>query len=272
VVLALSTVPVLAAAGPAELPSTEEVLRRIAERAEQTSSQLPEYEYTRTNVTKVFNGGRKLESSEQETCRMILIGGKFFSRLLAKDGRPLSAEETAKEDEREQKFRQKVAEGKGEPEESMFKLVNGETAKRFRYTVIGEDKINERPAYVLTVTPRKDLPTHGIEEKVMAQLAGKFWVDEAENEVVRIDVGLTEPLRIALGIVGALYDFRFSVERERLANGQWANSRLHLTVHFRQLFATKRVIHDETCSDFSLMGPRPQAGRPCQTEASGFSG
>jgi hypothetical protein len=242
-----------AAADVPPLPKAEEVLRRISERAEQTASQAPAYEYTRTKSLKILDGDRKPEHAEEEVFRMAPQNGKLEARLLTKDGKAVSAEEAEKIVAEDNKLRPKGGGRKPGKDDSMSRFLDSETARRFTYETVGEEVIARRPAYVLTFQPRTDLPARSIEEKVMARVAGRVWVDQEEAEVVRIDSKLTKSLSFALGIIGVLHDVRFSVERRRLENGQWANSGVRFYVHFRQLFATRYIDYEEKVSDFVLI-------------------
>ncbi len=249
----------------ADLPRADEVLRRIAERAEKTAPQEPQYEFTRTKRTKIFDGDRKMESSEEEVFRMVPFKGKFECHLLSRDGKTVSKEESARA--AEHSSNETPGQSKAAQDESMTKFLGSEVANRFSYEVVGEDTILGRPAYVVRFQARPELAAHGIEEKVIARITGKLWVDKEEFEVVRIDSGITKPLRFALGIVGVLHELRFSVERCRLENGQWASSGLHLRLHFRQLFKTNYVEYDETGSAFLVKHVVSKARHPESSSA-----
>jgi hypothetical protein len=235
----------------AALPSADEVLRRLAERAEKRAAHPPAYEYTRTRLTRLLDGDRKLESEEQEVFRMLLRDGKLEPHLVSKNGQPVS--DATKPDQDEKRSRTSSRDDREKREDALSGFLTSEVAKRFTYEVIALENLEDRPCYLLKFEARPDLPVSGIEEKVMARTAGKLWVDKEDDEVVRVESGMTKPLRIALGIVGVLHDLRFSVERRRLENGQWANAGIHLRIHFRQLFETKHVEFDETASDFVVM-------------------
>jgi hypothetical protein len=247
----LSLPPTLAA----ELPKAEEVLGRVAERAKRTAQQSPAYEFTRTKQTKVSDDEGNVEKNEVETYRMVPVGGKHYARLLAKNGRPLTPDELAKQQVGERKRRERTGAGKGGHQESMFKFLDKDTANRFEYEVIGREQMGGRSAYVLSIRPRAEIKARGIEEKIMARLEGRLWVDVEDAEVARIETRLTTPFRFLMGVLAVLHDFQFSVQRQRLEDGEWANSELRLKIYFRQLFETKRVEYEEVGSDFKVLPP-----------------
>jgi hypothetical protein len=237
------------AARPSDLPTTKELFERVSERERQTKDQPPRYEFTRTKTTLGYNKKGKVETRDEQTYRMVLIAGQLFPRLLAQNGQPLSGEELAKQQAKEAKFHNQDHKKKAREGDSVLAQLKGEYADRVEFAVTGRDQLDGREVYVVSVQPKKGLPAKKVEERVIARLEGRLWIDALEYEVAKVDLALTEPVRIGWGVLGAVDAFKLSIGRNRLADGGWINSAVHLWLQVRILLDTKRIQYDEAVSE-----------------------
>jgi hypothetical protein len=57
-------------------------------------------------------------------------------------------------------------------------------------------------------------------ERSQNRMAGKVWIDEADADTARIEVGLVEPLSLGwFGWLGSLNRCEISLERQRMPDG-----------------------------------------------------
>jgi hypothetical protein len=235
-------------------PTAEEILARVAERARQIKGQPPRYEFTRTKTTLEFDKKQEVQSREEQTYRMVVIGGELYPRLIAKDGKPLSVERLNKQREEESKLKQKQR-GHAAEGDSILALLEERFAKRFAYEVTGHDTLNGRSAYVVSVSPKKGLPAKEVLEKVLARMAGRLWIDVEAAEVIQAEFGLTKPVKIGLGVLGSVEGVQFHVRRDRLDDGSWINSKARLWLQFRILLDRKRIQYEESITDVAPVNP-----------------
>ena len=87
---------------------------------------------------------------------------------------------------------------------------------RFKFTLVGRETVNGRPALVLDFQPAsQDLPAHSYKDKLINKAAGRVWVDEADYAIAKADVHLTKQMNVFGGVVGAIYKFTYSFDRTR---------------------------------------------------------
>jgi len=63
-------------------------------------------------------------------------------------------------------------------------------------------------------------------DRVLRQLSGRIWVDEAENEVVRAEVRNTGGIKIALGLGASVSSIDLSMEFAKVDDTVWLPRRI----------------------------------------------
>src|SRR6185437_1121096 len=124
---------------------------------------------------------------------------------------------------------------------------------RYDFKVEKRETLDTRPALVLSFQPK---PGHGgeksVEDKVLNRLAGRVWVDEAEAEVARVQVGLTEDLSLGwFGMMGSMKQCDVKIERQRLPDGDWVAKIFEISLAGRKVFAPMRSRSLEESYHFS---------------------
>ncbi len=123
---------------------------------------------------------------------------------------------------------------------------------RYDFKVEKREQLDSRPVLVLSFQPK---PGHSgektIEDKVLDRLAGRVWIDEAEAEVVRVQVGLTEDLSLGwFGTIGSIKQCDVKIERQRLPDGTWVAKTFAVSLGGRKVFAPMRYRSLEESSHF----------------------
>lgn len=151
------------------------------------------------------------------------VKGRPVRRLVARDGRPLPAEERQRVDERARTLAEAIRNGQTVSEEPGVRL--SRILERYDFRYAGREPVEGRCALVFEFSP---LPGEFKLDRdfVLRKLAGRLWVDEEEQAVVRLDVRNTGGVRIALGIGANVSAASFHGEFVRLEAGVWLPRRL----------------------------------------------
>ena len=89
-------------------------------------------------------------------------------------------------------------------------------------------------------------------DRVLNRLAGTLWVDEADWEITRLKVHLTDELALGwFGMVGSIKQLDFELEEERLPAGDWVVKKQTLTLCGRKVLSAMRHRTIDECSDFA---------------------
>lgn len=207
-----------------------------------------------------YDKDQHVRNQQVEVYRMEMAGAELRGRLISRNGRPVSAEEAARDGDADdrRKGRKRSPQKKSD---TVLVQLDQNAAKLFDFKLVGRELLAGRSAYVVAVSPKGDVRPASMEEKVMLRIQGNLWIDEQDYEIAKLDVRLTESVGIGWGgWLGALHDLSFSVERSSMPDGGWANSAVRLYIHFRQLLDAKCFLYEETVSDMQPIKKSGQAG------------
>jgi hypothetical protein len=240
---------------PEQLPAASEVTRRMIERSQALArdAQGPQYTYEKRSLLERLDTNGKCLSSEQKIHQVTLIAGLPFNRLVKIQGRELNAEELQREQARAERFRQRfISADAKELAARRQGLMTPELLDRYQFAVEKRMVLSNRSTLVLTFKPKEgDLPCARVQDRVLNCIAGRLWVDEEEAETARIEASLVKPISLGwFGFLGSLSRCEACLERQRLPDGVWTNTKQALLIHCRKLTAPMRFRTTEVCQGF----------------------
>ena len=186
---------------------------------------------------------------------------------MQKDGKPLSEKDAKLEQERERKFRQRLAErkrkkerGKKDDDEVDF---DEELVSKYRFILAGREPVNGRAAYVLGFEPRSaDLPVKRRIDRLLNKLAGRIWIDEQDYAISRVDLHLAENVLAWGGLLASVRKFLLRVEQNKVDEAAWLPRYVDGYIDGRILIRSLHVKVKQENSDFRKVSP--DAG-PCSS-------
>jgi len=240
------------------LPEASEVTLRMIERSRAVAQadQGTQYTYQKRSLLERLDTKGNSLKSEEKIYQVTLIGGFPFKRLIKIQGRDLSPEELRAEDIQDGKFRKKfVSADKNKPDVRKEGLVTPELLDRYQFVVEKRVILNNRPTLVLRFRPKEGkLPSSAIEDKLLNPLAGRLWIDEEDADTARLEVNLVEPVYLGwFGLLGSLTQCDLFLERQRMPDGVWINTKQALLIECRKLIATMRFRTTDESSEFKRM-------------------
>jgi len=261
----LLCVPALAAES---LPKADEVLKKVIERArwEKQHREDDRWAGTQRSIQQKLNKEGAVEESNERHYEPVLIQGKVYSRLVARNGKPLTGDDLKKEAQREKKFRESLAKPKkpAKDDDDDDVELNEELVARYIFTVIAEEPVATRRAFVLTFLPRPGakLTEKRRMDKVLNRLEGKVWIDAATYALVKVDMHLTEPTTL-MGGLGSVRSLDFLLEMMPLASDPgtpvFLPRQLEISFEGRQLFKGMRVKQKAHFTDYRRVSELAEA-------------
>ena len=251
-------------ARPGETPDAAQILELALERARWAEEQGFERHYRYEVMRRVqrYHGDGRLRQEEVREFEVEPIEGVPFSRLVAREGLPLSTEEAAVERERERQFTEDLANGllDAELEENEDEVVfNKELVARYVFELEGMEQLRNRTAYRLSFSPREGrLPVRRRIDRALNHARGNLWIDKATSEVGRVEFELIDQVRIGWGVIGKLSQARGSFDRYPFDEDIWAPLQLETFFHSRVLFSSTRRAELDRWRGFALV----EAGVP----------
>jgi len=198
------------------------------------------------------SGGVKEHSDE--TFQVVLLDGRPFLRLIAKDAKPLVAEEQRKQADRENKFREEQRRTGEDKKDDRLK-VDEIFLSHFQLEAVGREVLNGRPSYVVTVLPKPgNFSVRNNAEKIFTHMQGRVWVDTEDFTLVKCDLHLTEPTSF-YGILGSVRQIDLMLQRRWVEDKTWVFESLRYTLDARRLFTSIHMRQDSEYSEFKKMIP-----------------
>ena len=243
------------------LPTADFLVQRVVERsAWNEEKQIRNlYSFVRRHITDELNDKGQLKERKDQLYEVTPIGGVSHSKLVLKDGKPLSAKEEKSEAEKEKKawaastagLKQPITPDKG-------RSINQDLVQRFRFEVVGEEVIAGRRTYALTMEPKSaKLPVHELQDHFFNKLGGRVWIDAQDYEVAKAEIALREKVPVVLNLIGAINKFAIHFRKRRLPEGVWLTDRSWVDMETRKLMIHSHVNHILEWRDFKAVGPIP---------------
>jgi hypothetical protein len=230
-----------------QLPDLKALFKEIDENQKAIDKIKENYAGSQSEEETEFEGDGRVKKRESSEYTFFYLNGEEVTTRVKKDGKPLSAEEQNKENEKtqkriaelqkrevkkeakEEKARQeRKSEEKDEPGIEVFlracQFVNPRR-ERFR----GQDVL------VFDFEPNPEFKPRKMVEKVVQKLAGVVWIDEKAHDVARLEAYFTGDMKIAGGLLANLQKgTSFVFEQAFVNNEVWLPTYMeaHVGVRF----------------------------------------
>jgi hypothetical protein len=169
---------------PLRAQDVEAILKRNDEANKQNEERAKQYTYVEETDNFEYDKHGERKKTGSETHDVIFVEGESYKRLVARDGKPLAPKEEAKEEKKLQQTAEerRKARRKGLLNFSRSVSVSSEDLdKFFDGSLVGEEEIRDRKAWVIEYTPRKGRVPANKHEKDVYTFQAKAWVDEEEG-------------------------------------------------------------------------------------------
>jgi hypothetical protein len=206
-----------------------------------------EYDYVERDRQK--GGGTK-------TSEELMILGSPYERLVAVNGKPLSPEQQAREQqelettlvERRKESQQQRGEriAKYEKERESDHLLMEQLTKALDFKLVGEQKLGPYEVYVLKATPRPGYEPPNNEAKVLTGMEGKLWIDEKTFQWVKVEATVIRPVSIEGFLAEVEPGTHFELEKAPITDSIWLPNHFAMKSQAKILFIfTRRSQADE---------------------------
>jgi hypothetical protein len=233
-------------------PDVGTIIQRSVEASNADWKAAPQYDHSERD--RQPNGGTK-------TYRVMMILGSEYQRLIAVNGKPLTAEQQAAE---QQKLEQVIAQRRSESEEQRAQRIAKYEKDRkrdhmlmeqltvaFNFKLLGEQKLGPYEVYVLQATPRPGYHPPNTETKVLTGMEGKLWIDKQTYQWVKVEAEVVHPVSIVGFLAQVQPGTRFELEKMPVDDGIWLPKHFSMKARAKILFLfSHNTQEDETYFDY----------------------
>jgi hypothetical protein len=247
-VLALAlivTAPVLVA----EEPPVDQIIRRSLELDSRNYQLSKDYTYEfKETVTEVDRSG-KPGKTRIRLYDVLILYGHPYSRLIGKEGAPLSESERRKEEDRlrkEMEKRRRAAEDPVSKEREEFEKRRArqrqflnEIPSAFDFRLLGEENVGGHPAWLLQAEPRPGFQPKDSRAKMFSKLHGRIWIDKNEYQWVKVEAETTGTISFGLFLARLSPSSTLSFEQTRVNDEVWLPSHAGVAIEGRLALVKK---------------------------------
>jgi hypothetical protein len=249
------------ASGTVSQEQFRQLLRYAQDREVENEKRLHDYTYIEREEEHKLDGNGNVKKVESRTREVLEVYGEPVERLIAKDDKPLSREETKKEEDRITKItdkRKNESEGdrrkrlekeeKERQEERKFVL---EIADAFTFRLAGSETLDGRDTWVIEGEPRAGYQPKERSTKILSKFKGRMWIDKAEAQWVKLDIVAIDSISVGWFLARVHKGMHIEAEQTKINDEVWLPKHLAVQVGAR-LALLKSVNEDveETFRDY----------------------
>ncbi len=215
------------------------LIRDAAEKDIENDRRQRDYTYVERVEEHKLNGKGEVSSTEVRTYDVMEIYNEQCRRLTAKNDKPLSPKDAAKEEEKIQKMidkrqnetdsqRAKRLKEEEKDREETRQFVK-EIADAYNFTLMGTELLDGRETYVIDGEPRPGFEPKRKEAKILPKFRFRVWIDRAENQWVKLDAQCIDTVSFGLFLARIHKGSRILIDTTRVNNEVWLPR--HIAVH-----------------------------------------
>jgi hypothetical protein len=265
----------------APLPEGNAYVRGLVEKQRHREELLDRYTYDLVSVREELDDRGRVKDSETRRYEIYFVKGRPVRRLVEEDGRPLSKERQEREDREARALAEAVRSGRAVSERPGGRL--SAILDRYDFRAVAREEIAGRTAIVLAFRPRAgDLALEG--DRYLRRLAGRIWVDEAEQEIVRTEIENLAPLKVGFGLGASVSSLSMRIDFRKVDDAVWlpaedetmVSGRMLLFRKFQRRFRRtysryRRFSVDSEETPSVLPSPSPPSSSPSPSPSRPFS-
>lgn len=235
---------------PRPLPNMVELLRGVAKNQKALEEARERYTcHVAIEETNV-DGKGTVKSTTVKEYDVAYVGGRQLGKLTAVGGKPLSASEKRKEDERyDREYKKRKAERPSETTRADVRLSDFLEANRF--TNPRRETMNDHEVVAADFGPNPDYKPRNLGTRIAHSLVGTIWIDEGSLEVTRLEGKVDTSVRVGAGVVGALdAGSRVTFEQAKINGEIWLPVYTEAHISGRLLFIHARANQTARFSDY----------------------
>ncbi len=178
-------------------PDPVEIVRRSLRKAVMNFQRSGEYAFQREETLRRLDAKGGIKKVETSTYEVVGIGGELYSRLVARDGKPLSGKETTEAQEKfDEEIRKRQRESpeardrrlarRSEQQEESRRFLQ-EIPEAFNFRLTGASSVDGRAVWVLDAEPKPDYKPKAKRAEILKKFKGRLWIDQKEDQWVRVE-------------------------------------------------------------------------------------
>jgi hypothetical protein len=207
----------------APLPDPMQLLDRALANEKKMAAEQERYECRVTSWGAQTDKTGKIKKQDTTVSEQFFVNGQQIERTLEKNGKPLSADEARKEDQRVMKATLKYSD-KAKADKQAAK--DNQQAVDMMSAMMLEnghrERVSGRNVLFYEIVPNPQFKPKNLTQRFASAMQGKVSIDEETGELIDLDVHSIKDLKIAGGVVASLHKgFWLHVHQTPQSDGVW---------------------------------------------------
>src|SRR5438128_1563180 len=230
-----------------KLPDLKALFKEIDDNQKAIDKIKENYAGSQSEEETEFEGDGRVKKREANEYTFFYLSGQEVTTRVKKDGKPLSAEEQKKENEKTQKRIEELQKRKVKKEAKEEKAKEeGKSDEKeepgievflraCQFVNPRRERFRGQDVLVFDFEPNSEFRPHKMVEKFAQKLAGVVWIDEKAHDVARLEAYFTGDMKIAGGLLANLQKgTSFVFEQAYVNNEVWLPTYMeaHVGVRF----------------------------------------
>jgi hypothetical protein len=237
----------------APAPDIKGLILEVSKNQKAIEEMQKEYTCHLTSEEQKLDSKGQIASKTVKEFEVFYVVGEEVRRLIAKDGKPLGADEKKKEEERFNKEFEKLqkhaaeiaADPKKQKKESEKQDAQvSDFLRAVRFSNARRERFRGQEVIAVDFGPNPEYKPKKAIEGIIQKLAGVVWIDEQARDVARLEAHFSDSVKIAAGILASLdKGSNFVFEQSKVNNEVWLPS--YSEVHAAGRFLVVKIKANE---------------------------
>lgn len=238
-----------------------ELIRQVAEKDMENDKKQRDYTYIEREEEHKLDGKGNVKSTETKTYEIMELYGGQVERLMAKNDKPLSQKDAAKEEGKIQKV---IDKRKNESEDDRRKRLEKEEKSReqdrqfvrevadaYNFRLVGTEQLGGHSTWVFDADPRPEYRPRHKDGKYLPKFRFRAWIDQAEMQWAKLDIQCIDTVSWGLFIARIHKGSRIVIEQTRVNDEVWLPKHVALKLDARiALLKNFNLAEDVTYRDY----------------------
>jgi hypothetical protein len=190
-----------------------------------------DYTYLVRSEERRLDPSGKVTKTETRTQEVLILYGRPYERLIAKDGKPLPPDEDRKErGKMDKEIARRAKESPKEKEKrareesanlQQVREVLREVADAFDFRIVGEEELEGFATWVIQAEPKPGYRPRSKQTRILPNFRGKVWISKDGYRWVKVEAEVIR--RISVGLILARLDpgTTLAFEQQRVQGEIW---------------------------------------------------
>jgi hypothetical protein len=210
-------------------------VRKSVELDQADWARMKDYTWIARQTDRSLDSRGRVKSETTDAWETVVLYGEPHRRMLERDGKPLSAEDQRKEQQKldkavaklerespEQRARREAAYEKEREKDREFLR---EVPDLFDFQLLGDAKIDGHDVWMISATPKPGYRPKHSDAKPLLKVQAKMWIDKAEYQWVRLEAETTATISFGLFIARLNPGAKLVFEQTRVNDEVWLPKR-----------------------------------------------